>query len=103
MSENVGVSRAKLKSTENSIIESNSLMATHLQAVLDAVSSIQTNYQSDASKNLGAIAGNMQTKFALLKKEVDTFASWLNTVHANYQTMAGAEEDVLSKINSQFK
>lgn len=103
MSENVGVSRAKLKSTENTIIESNSLMANHLQAVLDAVDSIQTNYQSDASKNLSTLADNMQTKFNLLKKEVETFASWLNTAHANYQTMASAEDETLSKINSQFK
>lgn len=103
MSEIVGVSRSKLESTASEITTYNSTMSSRLNGVVDAVESIQTNYQSAESKELKTIASNMQVKFAAMKKEVETFASWLTTAAANYKVMEGAAESSLNKISGMFK
>lgn len=103
MSENVGVSQAKLESTAAELSSCKSTMANHLSAVLDAVEGIQSNYQSEESKQLKTIAGNMQNKFTLMEKEVENFVTWLSNAASNYKIVASTADDILGKIGSQFK
>lgn len=103
MSENVGVSRAKLISTANAIRDLNASMSSHLTGVNSTVTALNASWQSEASKKLNTIAANMQDKFVLLRKEVETFAAWLDSIASNYQTQESAATDTLSSIDSMFK
>lgn len=103
MSENVGVSQQKLVSTSASIRDNNATMDKFLGNVVDSVNGLNASWQSEASKNLKAIASNMQTKFALMHNEVETFAEWLDKAAANYKVTESGASETTSKIQNMFK
>ena len=103
MAENVGVSRDKLVSTSSAIRENNSEMTKRLGNVLQAVNDLNKDWQSEASKKLSSIAGNMQDKFDKLHQEVETFAVWLDNAAANYSATESVVDESAAKIDSLFK
>ena len=102
MAGNIGVDISVVKSTAESIRSEKQTMKTNLTAVSDGVSNLRSSWQSEAANELSNIASRMNSRFSDLEKSVESFATFLDGVAANYETTESQAVASQHSVSSMF-
>lgn len=102
MSNNLGVNIAQLEATAVKLREKKEIMSEKLDSISSAVEQVDSILQSDATKDMRAIAAQMSDRFSEIKKEVEGFAIRLDVIIENYKNATANASDQTSSMNNLF-
>lgn len=102
MSNNLGVNIAKLEETAAKLREKKEVMSEKLDSISSAVEQVDSILQSDATKDMRAIAAKMADRFSEIEKEVEGFAVFLDGIIENYKNATANASQQTSSMNNLF-
>lgn len=102
MANDLGVSPQKLSETVATLREQKGIMQVRLENISESIKDLEASWQSDASQGLKTIAAKMSDRFGELKKEVESFAVFLDQVIVNYEQVEEKTQGELNAIADAF-